>query len=146
MNKTDIYRFLSNEERENLYTQADKLKADLTFFEMYLARNKISNFSFEIIPVLSFQSGNLMKKLYMDSYTYLRDKFHEMLFEIEIVKKLAWQLSEQGEVKYSEPDIKDIYKYFKDLHEVDLVEYIGDFIGCSHTTEAACKKLKEVIR
>ena len=145
MNKINVHKFLTNEEIEQLHTKADYLKADLTFFEMYLERNKMSNFCFEVVPVPSNRIGKLMKRLYTESYTYMRNELHQMLCEVEIAKAIAWQLSGREESGYADDDIKNAYKYFREMHEIDLLEYIGDFIGCSSTTEAACKKLKEIV-
>lgn len=131
LKRNEILEKLSKRDMENFYSTVMELKEDLEFFELYIKRNKKSNFNFKI----SFTKGladSFLTYLYTKSYYYKTSELEALYAEYLLVEHFFKTLSdEEDEIVYSEEDLKAIYNHFLYLHEIKLEDYVSSFIGCS---------------
>lgn len=146
MRENELRKFLNDDEMDKIYIEAHHLKEDIEFFTMYAKRNKKSKFNFDIIPDTVGSGSKLLKYLYHNCYIYFKDELSIMLTEISVVQKLADTLNRSLDVMhYDEEEMKEICAYFQKQYNINLPEYISDFIGCSYTCEKAEKELKLIL-
>ena len=142
--QNDLWYLLSPEQRETIYKEARDLKEDIIYLSIMLERNKKSNFSFRISPFsgmktrfLPFLWNNMYKKDLEDFYVMLTD-FHvaEMLFDSLYNDDNCFVITRSDE--------ETIVKHFLERREMDLSEYVGDFIGCSRGCSHVAGKIKKI--
>lgn len=141
LNKTELWDKLSNKDKETFNGIIRDLREDLTFFNLYIKRNKKSEFNFNI----SFSKGmcsNFLDDLYKKSYGCQISELESIYRDYLIVKHFFKTLEEsEDEIVYTDMDLKEIYYHFLNLHEIDLKDYISDFIGCSRMCNKVSKNL-----
>lgn len=146
LEQNELYKMLSNNEKENFYSEVRDLKEDLEFFNMYMRRNKKSNFSFKV----SFTRGladSFLTYLYTKSYCYHNDDLEKLYSEYLVAKHFFMTLyEEEGEVVYTENDLKKIYNHFLFLHEIKLEDYVNSFIGCSRGCIGVMGKIQRLVK
>ena len=64
-----------------------------------------------------------------------------MLIEMLVAERFMSSIQKYESHYYASDSIKDIYNYFKNYHDIELKEYIPDFINCSGGCESAKKEL-----
>lgn len=144
MRDNKLREYLTTEEYEKLLNDRDALLDDLNFFTALMRRSKTSRFVFEVSATTPL-GGKLMKKLYDEYYRYSQDEFHIMLTELEVAKKFAFSLTSDTDYVLTADAIKEIHKYFKEQHYIDLAEWIDYFVGCSHSCRQARKTLSMIL-
>ena len=131
MNKDELWTIIPRKEKDTFYEVVRDLKEDLEFFNLYIKRNKKSNFNFEI----SFSKGmntKFLNYLYTKSYGYHLDELEKIYIEYLVATHFFSTLYErEDEVVYTDDLLKRIYNHFENLHEMNLEDYVSDFIGCS---------------
>lgn len=135
--------FLRSDEYSTLYEKANLLKEDIEFFTLFMKRNSCSGFSFG----LSIRKGmcvNLIDDLYSSYYRYNLDELSVMLTEYYVAKRLIENLGNGDGELFSRSTQKEIVKYFKKNHDIDLVDYVDDFIGCSMGCSIVQEKLSKL--
>jgi len=139
---TMLFReFFNTEEKDAIWKEASAMKEDLVFLAILLERTKKSSqFSYEIYPKVNRCCFRLLKKLWEEKYQYFRDEIQEMLFEWYTVKKFVLSLNEEGPRMPYEKEIA-LLQYFKDVYNLDVCDYVGDFIGCSHSCTSVLRIL-----
>lgn len=145
LKRDEIFEKLSEKDKEDFYSIVRDLKEDLEFFELYIGRNKKSNFSFKI----SFTKGladSFLTYLYTRSYGYKNSELEALYAEYLLVGHFFKTLyEEENEVVYSDEDLKAIYNHFLYLHEIRLEDYVSSFIGCSRGCVDVVSKIYELI-
>lgn len=133
--KIELLDLLSQDERSDFYSEADKLKDDIHFFKAYMRRNKTSmaNFNVNISIGLCRQ---FLSDIW-DNYGYVddTDTIQQVYLDYLLAKKAMAYIAD----KTDKDVIIKICKYFKETHEMNLADYVGDFIGCSRGCMDACK-------
>ena len=130
---------------ENYYKDFHALEEDVTFFTMYVNRNRKSKFRFaiKIMYENSYNAFELLYKRYANNIRYLENTFAEytvLQYLIESIYEDINQLTPQQK--------KEIIHYFEQYDDFKIDDVIGDFIGCSRgcaSTHAKIEKLRKEI-
>ena len=138
-----------NQKGDNFYKTANDLQEDLTFLHLLVKRNRKSPFCFDVIPHKSCMDYHFWHDLFKKSWgghTEL-DYVRKMLCDYYIAYNFFESI--QGEtvnsdVKWTFEVMQLAYEYFKNLHNIDLKDYVGSFVNCSHTCEEIIKAINEL--
>ncbi len=144
--KNELWKFLSSEEKQKVFRESCELKEDYIYLQIMIDRNKTSSFAFELIP----NKSKLLQTLWNNYYKTSLDDLNVMLTEYMVAKKFIEgmynELLESPEIKSLEAKF-EVFRYFQNIWELDLTNYVGDFIGCSmgctETMKKLCKLNKE---
>lgn len=139
-NYSELRIYLSSEEMDNAQKMAIDLKEDITFFKLYMNRNKKSCFSFDV----TFSKGlcnKFLNDLWENNYKYSIEELNILCMEYIIVKKIMETL-DLDKKHYSKEEIITIYNYFLTTYNMKLEDYVTDFINCS----ISCSKILEELR
>lgn len=141
----DMYKrlrpFLTDMEYEECIEEAMILEEDLTFFQIYIKRNKRSKAEFKVV----FKYGcnpdffNLV-----DTGDYSAKKLQKTMAEYKILEKLVEQIAYESELYYYENQMISIYDYFEDEYEINLEKILDSFIGSSYLASKIVKKMEEI--
>lgn len=131
------------EYRDEYYTEFHKLEEDMDFFNLYLQRNKkCDTFHYKIIPCENFVAFSAFIDIYKQyGYGYLE----EVYTIFKALKLIVLDVYNETN-KFTTDEIRNFVDYFKKELELDVVDYVYCFIGCSHRTAATVAKLQEIIR
>ena len=106
-------------------------------------RNKtVSNLKFNLVPVPVGGCGNLMEELWSGYYKYDVSDVRKMLTDHYVAKKLILSLNDDLP-KFSSKEAIEIVDYFK-MWEINLADYVGDFIDCSYRCEEVATIINEL--
>lgn len=124
---------------DDYYEKLGLLQSDLEFFRMYMRREKKSEFSFDvkIIPYGGRNAFDDIWETFARNISYLEDAFAIFV----VLRAFVVDVKEDGD-RLSFETKKNFACYFKEMLELDITDYIGDFVGCSY----AITEVKETIR
>lgn len=135
---------LSREEKDAIIEEANQLKEDYQYLSLMVERNKkVSNLKFDLVPTPVGGGSNLMRELWRGYYKYDVADVRKMLTDHYVAKKLILSLNDDDAPQFTAADAVEIVDYFK-MWEINLRDYIGDFIGCSHSCERVAKDIDEL--
>ncbi len=127
---------------DKYYEQFYNLKSDVEFFNLYMQRNKKSDFMFKV--QISHQGSNHafndIWNQYGQSMNYLEDAFAVFWVLKSIIESMY-----AGEETFTAEEIKDFAAYFELPLELHMTDYTGDFVGCSHGCSAVEAKLAKIL-
>jgi len=131
MRSNELLKYLSQQEKEDqVYSNMQTLKEDLTFLKMYVNRNTKSIFSFDIVPYYGM-CRKFIKELYTQYYYNNVEEIDILLTEYEVVHKMFNKIDNDEINEELNNMIKDVYSYFEKHYEIDIREYVTDYVGCS---------------
>lgn len=120
----------------NFYMQVKELHEDLIFLQMTIDRFKKSNFNFYVTPAHNM-SSRFWRTFYHDKFnrTQNRDGIAQMLCDYYIAANFFSAISGediQTEHIWCDDTFRCVRSYFKSFYHMDLIDYVDDFISCSH--------------
>lgn len=140
---------LDSNQKSGFYETANDLQEDLEFLHLLVKRNRKSPFCFDVIPHKSCMDYHFWHDLFKKSYCgHTEDAYvRKMLCDYYIAHNFFESI--QGETVNSEEKwtfevMQLTYEYFKNMHSIDLKDYVGSFINCSHTCEEVIKAINEL--
>lgn len=127
---------------DDFYKESKLLKEDMAFFKMYTDRNKKSDFRFVLIPCQqgAYKAFRDIFEAYSLSDTFLEDAFAVYT----VMKDIILDVYDQN-MKYTSGEIREFALYLKSDFNLNLEDYVGDFVGCSHGIVFTNKLLYEII-
>ena len=145
MRENTLLKYLSKEEKEKyIYSQMHLLREDLVFLKMLVNRNTKSIFGYDIIPNRGM-CRNFLRELYLQYYYCNNEESDILLTEYEVVKKMFY-IIDNNEINDEEKTmIKEIYNYFSDHYEMNISNYVDDFIGCSRGCCCASSIVENIV-
>ena len=139
----ELSKYLTSNDLENSQKMAIDLKEDITFFKLYMNRNKKSCFSFNVTFSKGF-CNRFLNDLWKDNYQYFIEELDELCMEYMIVRNIMETLDLNNNY-YSNQEIVTIYNYFLTTYDMKLEDYVTDFINCSISCTAIINKLKLLV-
>lgn len=128
-------------DREEYFKELEALKEDISFFKLYMKRNKKSNanFAVRIFYNCAFKAfDDIWKK-----YSY-RTSDMEMVFSEFIVLKAIIQDIYEDTNSFTKNTKKEFIDYFEQYGETMVKDYVSDFIGCSRGCTAVLEKIEQI--
>lgn len=124
------------------YKEFQALEEDMDFFNLYLHRNKkCDTFHYKIIPCENFVAFSAFIDIYKQyGYGYLEETY--TIFKA--LKLIVLDVYNETN-KFTADEIRNFVDYFKKELELDVVDYVYCFIGCSRGTAGTVSKLQEII-
>jgi len=132
MRENKLKKYLTQDEKEEMYSQMHLFREDMVFLKVLIKRSKSSMFDFDIIPRTNMCT-KFIRDLFMQYYYFgnMDDGADIFITEFEVVKKM-FHIIDNEEINDDVIEmVKEVYTYFKSNFEIDIIKYIGDFIGCS---------------
>lgn len=143
MDKMDVIETAKRlfEDREEYFKELEALKEDISFFNMYMKRNKKSNANFAVRIFY-----NCAFKVFDDiwkKYSYYTSDM-EMVFSEFIVLKAIIQDIYEDTNRFTKNTKKEFIDYFEQYGETMVKDYVSDFIGCSRGCMAVLDKIQQI--
>lgn len=126
---------------DNYYNNLHLLEEDVTFFELYMKRNKKSICSFT--PHIRYKNAyrtfeNLYKR-YNRNKQYLENTFSEII----VLEQLLNDIYNKTNILTTEQRI-NIIDYFEYYDDFSIDDNVSDFIGCSHGCSYVLSELEKL--
>lgn len=143
MDKMDVIETAKRlfEDREEYFKELEALKEDISFFDMYMKRNKKSNANFAVRIFY-----NCTSKVFDDiwkKYSYYKSDI-EIVFSEFIVLKAIIQDIDEDTNSFTKNTKKEFIDYFEQYGETMVKDYVSDFIGCSRGCTAVLEKIEQI--
>lgn len=143
MDKMDVIETAKRlfEDREEYFKELEALKEDISFFNMYMKRNKKSNANFAVRIFY-----NCVFKAFDDiwkKYSYYTSDM-EMVFSEFIVLKAIIQDIYEDTNRFTKNTKKEFIDYFEQYGETMVEDYVSEFIGCSRGCTAVLDKIQQI--
>lgn len=132
---------------ENYYKELNALISDVQFFEMYMKRETKSSFQFSV-AIKQAGSLNAFEDLRKNLGKYKTDDetlesvFDDFLCLKRLIKDLYSDNDKQ--CKLTKTEIETLVHYFERYRELDLTNYVSDFIGCSRGCIFVIDKIRKI--
>lgn len=127
---------------DDYYEEFRLLKSDMEFFNMYIQRNKQSNFSFILIPT-QFSYYKPFKDVY-EAFALGEGYLEEVYFIYTVLKSIILDVYNETN-KISNDVIKEFNLFMKHDLELDMCDYVSGFVGCSHGTQGTLKRIYDIL-
>ncbi len=126
---------------DEYYEKFYSLKSDVEFFNLYMQRNRKSEFMFKVHVELqgSYRAFDDIWSQYSQSMNYLENAFAVFWLLKAIIEDI-----DAGKETYTVEEIRDFIEYFEEYLALNITDYVGDFIGCSHSGAAVAAKLEKI--
>ena len=143
MDIKDVRNIAMNIKGEEYYGELNTLKDDLKFFQMFIRRNQNSKrFGFRIIPI-EFPFTMSLPDIYKATGFY--DENLEDTYAIFIVlKAIILDLYKETNI-YTNEEINRFNAFLRNDYGLEMKDYIGDFVGCSHGCGGVAVKLMTIL-
>lgn len=145
MDKMDVIETAKKlfEDREEYFKELEALKEDISFFNLYMKRNKKSNakFAVRIFYNCAFKTFDDIWKKY--SY-HTSDAVMEMVFSEFIVLKAIIQDIYEDTNRFTKNTKKEFIDYFEQYGETMVKDYVSEFIGCGRGCMAVLEKIQQI--
>jgi hypothetical protein len=124
------------------YKEIRLLKDDIDFFSAYIRRNRKSNFSFILIP------------FHQSIYTAFKDIYEafglssiyiDNAYAVYTVMKAIIIDTYEQTMKFNSGQIREFAEYLNHDFDMNLEDYVGCFVGCSHGITETKKILHDMI-
>lgn len=113
---------------DKYYEELNMLKSDVEFFNLFMRREKKSKFEFTV--KVGCGSSNKAFEGLWKRYGFSSSYLENVYVEFELIKMLINQIyDETGPLE--EDKIPDLIYYFEQYDDLNVEDYVGDFIGCS---------------
>lgn len=113
---------------DKYYEELNMLKSDVEFFNLFMRRDKKSKFKFTV--KVGCGSSNKTFEGLWKRYGFSSSYLENVYVEFELIKMLINQIyDETGPLE--EDKISDLIYYFEQYDDLNVEDYVGDFIGCS---------------
>lgn len=113
---------------DKYYKELNMLKSDVEFFNLFMRREKKSKFEFTV--KVGCGSSNKAFEGLWKRYGFSSSYLENVYVEFELIKMLINQIyDETGPLE--EDKIPDLIYYFEQYDDLNVEDYVGDFIGCS---------------
>lgn len=128
---------------DTYYKKFRALKSDVDFFKMYMARNKKSEFRFDLRISYggSFKAFDDIWKKY--GYGNFDNDLEVAFAEFMLLQMIITDIYEKTNI-FTDAEIKEFIDYFEQYEETLVENYVSDFIGCSHGCCAVLQKLEHI--
>jgi hypothetical protein len=113
---------------DNYYEELRLLKEDISFFTMYMQRNKKSHFTFNL-RVSQLGSYWAFDKLWR-SYEYGESYIEDVYAIFEVLKRMIVSIYE-GAHTFTNAEIKEFNDWLRKNYDYDLRDFVTVFIGSS---------------
>ena len=143
MDKMDVIETAKRlfEDREEYFKELEALKEDISFFDMYMKRNKKSNANFAVRIFY-----NCAYKVFDDiwkKYSYYKSDI-EIVFSEFIVLKAIIQDIDEDTNRFTKNTKKEFIDYFEQYGETMVKDYVSEFIACSRGCMAVLEKVEQI--
>lgn len=143
MDKMDVIATAKRlfKDREEYFKELEALKEDISFFDMYMKRNKKSKakFAVRISYNCAFRTfDDIWKK-----YSYNKSDI-EMVFSEFIVLEAIIQDIYEDTNSFTKNTKKEFIDYFEQYGETMVKDYVSDFIGCSRACTDVLGKIQQI--
>lgn len=142
MTYNDVRHIAIREKGDDYYEELRLLESDLDFFNMYIQRNKKSNFSFMLIPC-QLSTYVAFRDIYA-VYGYYRDRLEETFATYTVLKEIILDVYNETN-RFDMSTIKQFVEYMRDELNLDLFNYVQYFVGCSHGVSGTIDKIWSII-
>ena len=124
------------------YEKFRSLESDVDFFKMYMARNKKSEFRFD----LRISCGGSFKAFddIWKKYGHGNDDLEVAFAEFLLLKMIIRDIYEETNI-FTDAEIKEFIDYFEQYEETLVENYVSDFIGCSRGCCDVLQKLEHIM-
>lgn len=130
---------------DKYYEELNMLKSDVEFFNLFMKREKKSKFEFTV--KVGYGSSNKAFEGLWKRYGFSSSYLENVYVEFELIKMLINQIyDETGPLE--EDKISDLIYYFEQYDDLNVEDYVGDFIGCSRgicDVIESIKKLRKTV-
>lgn len=127
---------------DSYYEELRLLKEDISFFTMYMQRNKKSHFTFNLW-VSQLGSYWAFDKLWR-SCGYGESYIEDVYAIFEVLKRMIVSIYE-GMDKFTDAEIKDFNDWLRYDYEYDLRDFVTDFVNCSIGVSETISKIKTIV-
>lgn len=129
------------EDREEYFKELEALKEDISFFDMYMKRNKKSNADFAVR--ISYKGAFKAFDDIWKKYAYATSDM-EMVFSEFIVLKAIIQDIYEDTNRFTKNTKKEFIDYFEQYGDTMVKDYVSEFIGCSRGCTAVLGKIQQI--
>ena len=126
----------------NYYKELQSLTSDVNFFNMYTERNKKSNCKFMILPY--YTSSGIAFKLIYEAYGMLVDNLEHTFCVYTVMDSIITNMT-SGLKGFTSNQIKEFAQFVKDELDLDIVDFVEYFLGCSHAVASVKSELYNII-
>lgn len=143
MNLKDIRHLAIEAMGDDYYEEYRLLKSDIDFFNMYIERNRKSScFWFKVVPcyVGTYHAFDDIQKAYGMGDSYLEDIYDVFI----VLKAIVLDVYEESG-KYDKKAILDFSEYLRKELGLDILDYVSDFLDCSHGITITKNKITEML-
>ena len=129
------------EDREEYFKELEALKEDISFFDMYMKRNKKSNADF--VVRISYKGAFKAFDDIWKKYAYDKSDM-AMVFSEFIVLKAIIQDIYADTNSFTKNTKKEFIDYFEQYGETMVKDYVSEFICCSRGCTAVLEKIEQI--
>ena len=128
---------------DTYYKKFRALESDVDFFKMYMARNKKSEFRFDLRISYggSFKAFDDIWKKY--GYGNFDNALEVAFNALMLIPMLNSAIYDKPNI-FTDAEIKEFIDYFEQYEETLVKNYVSDCIGCSHGCCAVLQKLEHI--
>ena len=124
------------------YEEIRLLKDDIDFFSAYIRRNGKSNFSFYLIPC-QLSTYQAFKDIY-EAFGLYSSCIEDTYAVYTVMKEIIIDTYEQT-MKFNSVQIREFAEYLKHDFELNILDYVYCFVGCSRGVAETKKMLYDMI-
>lgn len=124
------------------YEEIRLLKDDIDFFSAYIRRNRKSNFVFYLIPCQQ-STYRAFKDIY-EAFSLYSSCIDDAYSVYTVMKAIIIDAYEQT-MKFNSGQIREFAEYLNHDFELNILDYIECFVGCSHGVSETKKMLYDMI-
>lgn len=126
---------------DQYYEELRLLKEDLQFFSLYISRNRKSSFYFRVVP---FQLDGMAFNDIYRAYGFC-ELYIERVYATFTVMKESIMDAYYESGKYDDDTVRSFYMYLKNELDLDMLDYISGFIGCSSGSEETIAHICKIL-
>lgn len=127
---------------DDYFEEIRLLRDDIEFFSAYVRRNKKSNFTFHLIPCQK-STYHAFKDIYevfsLDSFCI------DNAYAVYTVMKAIIIDTYEQTMKFNSGQIREFAEYLNHDLELNILDYVECFVGCSHGVAETKKMLHDMI-
>lgn len=129
---------------ESFYNEFRLLESDFNFFTLFMKREAKSSFNFEV-RITRGMSNKVFEDLWNSYGRYGDSSTLETVYALFCALKLIIvELNSDGR-KLEDKVIKEMVTYVERYGDIKVSNYVGDFVGCSHSCIYVSKALTEIM-
>lgn len=155
-NLTSVSYLVREKMGKAFYEEVDALESDIEFFSMYMERNKKSKMRLSVsvtVPGTRRIMNDLIRTLYGSSYDIRpmfsgsRDLRHPiaMYHLYKVIIKDIFRGEGYSITDMTDDSVREFMKLFADETGLDPLDYVDEFVDCSHSIPLVKEKLHNII-